>query len=282
MFNRSVIKNLTIGLLAGASIVTISSGLTQTNSDLIQEVRYVTEQSGVSNLADLVENVSPAVVQVIAKGNVRANVAQQVPQFRGGPNGSMEEFFKQFRRDERPQGRERGYQPQKPSSIGSGFIVESDGIVITNNHVVDNAEEVFVRLKDGREISAKVLGTDPKTDLAVLKIEADEKFDAVHWGNSDLARVGDSVFAVGSPFGLHGSVTSGIVSARGREIGSGPYDDFIQTDTPINKGNSGGPLFNDNGDVIGVNTAIYSPGGGNVGIGFAIPSEMAQNIVEDL
>lgn len=282
MFNNSVLKSLAIGLLAGTSVVAVSNGFANTNNEPVQEVQYIAEKPVVANLADLVEDVSPAVVQVISKGNVKSNVAQAMPRFRGDRNDPFEEFFRQFRGDEGPMGRDYRFQPQQPSSIGSGFIVQGDGIVITNNHVVEDAVEVLVRLNDGREISAKVLGTDPKTDLAVLKIDADEEFDVVKWGNSDHTRVGDNVFAVGSPFGLYGSVTSGIVSARGREIGSGPYDDFIQTDTPINKGNSGGPLFNEYGDVIGVNTAIYSPGGGNVGIGFAIPSEMAQDIVADL
>ena len=279
------VKTFVSGLLIGTSLFAIghmASQATTSNNNEVAKVTQINQFSETRNLADLVENVSPAVVQVIAKGKVKSNINQE---FRGIPNmpGSpFEEFFKEFRRgggsNERAPG--RGYS--QPSSIGSGFIVEADGIVITNNHVVDDAEEVTVRLKDGRELKANVLGTDPKTDLAVLKIDEDETFDAVDWGNSDQTRVGDSVFAVGSPFGLHGSVTSGIVSARGREIGSGPYDDFIQTDTPINKGNSGGPLFDQNGEVIGVNTAIYSPGGGNVGIGFAIPAEMAKNIVADL
>ncbi len=285
MFNRSLFKSLAVGLLAGTSVVAVSHGLadtSRTNKDMVQDVRYIAQPAAVSNLADMVEEVSPAVVQVISKGKVRSNVVQEFDELPDGMRDPFEEFFRQFRGGERFRQPDRRFQPQQPAAIGSGFIVEGDGIVITNNHVVDNAETVTVRLNDGRELTAKVLGTDPKTDLAVLKIEADEKFDTVKWGDSDKARVGDSVFAVGSPFGLYGSVTSGIVSARGREIGSGPYDDFIQTDTPINKGNSGGPLFNEDGEVIGVNTAIYSPGGGNVGIGFSIPSDMAQSIVDDL
>jgi len=172
--------------------------------------------------------------------------------------------------------------PKQGASLGSGFVVSDDGVIVTNNHVVEDADKLTVTLKDGREFEAKVLGLDPKTDLAVLKIETSEILPTVGWGNSDTIRVGDPVFAVGAPFGLSGSVTSGIVSARGREIGSGPYDDFIQVDAPINKGNSGGPLFDSKGNVVGVNTAIYSPSGGSVGIGFSIPSDLAQTIVAEI
>lgn len=282
MLNSKSIKYVAAGLLASASMLAFSNVQTVAKNDLTQEVKYTARQNTPTNLADLVEAVSPAVVQVISKGNIRSEIAQMPDEF-FGQDRAFEEFFKQFRGGDRFQGqrRERA-QPAQPSAIGSGFIVESDGIVITNNHVIKDAEEVSVRLNDGREISAKVLGTDPRTDLAVLKIDTDEEFNVVNWGDSEKTRVGDSVFAVGSPFGLYGSVTSGIVSARGREIGSGPYDDFIQIDAPINKGNSGGPLFDGDGNVIGVNTAIYSPSGGNVGIGFAIPSDMAQKIVNDL
>lgn len=285
MRKAKYVKTFVSGLLIGTSLFAVGHMASQATTSNIQqkaEVAQINQFSETRNLADLVENVSPAVVQVIAKGKVKSNINQEFRGIPSMPGSPFEEFFKEFRRGGGPNERSPNTRYPQPSSIGSGFIVEADGIVITNNHVVDDAAEVRVRLKDGRELNAKVLGTDPKTDLAVLKIDTDEKFDAVDWGNSDQTRVGDSVFAVGSPFGLHGSVTSGIVSARGREIGSGPYDDFIQTDTPINKGNSGGPLFDQNGKVIGVNTAIYSPGGGNVGIGFAIPAEMAQNIVADL
>ena len=202
-----------------------------------------------SSLADMVEAVGPSVVQVDAKGNARTVAT---------PFGYMQ-------------------QPGQ-ASLGSGFIVDSSGLVITNNHVVEGAAKVRVKLSDGSERSARVLGTDKKTDLAVLRIEGGGRFQPVNWGDSDKIRVGDSVFAVGSPFGLGNSVTSGIVSARGREIGAGPYDDFLQVDAAINSGNSGGPLFDASGRVVGVNTAIFSPTGGNVGIGFAIPGQMARKI----
>ena len=206
-----------------------------------------------ASLADMVEAVGPSVVQIDAKGEARTLET---------PFGIMQQ-----------PGRE---------ALGSGFIVDPSGIVITNNHVVDGASAVRVKLSDGSIRKARVLGRDDKTDIAVLRIEGGGTFDAVQWGDSDRVRVGDSVFAVGSPFGLGNSVTSGIVSARGREIGAGPYDDFLQVDAAINSGNSGGPLFNAAGRVIGVNTAIVSPSGGNVGIGFAIPAQMARNIAQQI
>src|SRR5262249_43625108 len=173
-----------------------------------------------------------------------------------------------------PQGRVQG--------TGSGFIISHDGVVLTNNHVVERAKEITVRLSDDQEYSAHVLGRDPKTDLAVLKIDAKRDLPVVRLGDSDALRVGDWVVAIGNPFGLDNTVTAGIVSAKGRTIGSGPYDQFIQTDAPINPGNSGGPLFNERGDVIGINTAIFSQSGGNVGIGFAIPINLAKQLVPQL
>ena len=165
---------------------------------------------------------------------------------------------------------------------GSGFIISEDGYVVTNNHVIEHAEEIDVVLQDGTRYSAVVQGRDPKTDLALLKVEADQDLPYVELGSSQAAEVGDWVLAVGNPFGLGGTVTAGIISARGRDIQAGPFDDFLQIDAPINRGNSGGPLFDASGRVIGINTAIYSPSGGSVGIGFAIPSEMAGDIIDQL
>ena len=238
-----------------------------------------------ASLADLVEQVSPAVVQITATGEMKNSVAyrggQQIPdEMLQGPFG---DFFRRFFDENGPGAapQPRGRMPER-AAIGSGFIINEKGIVVTNNHVVDGADKFNVKLKDGREFTAKLVGVDDRTDLAVLKLDTDQKLPLVKWGDSDRIRVGDSIFAVGAPFGLSGTVTSGIVSARGREIGAGPYDDFIQIDAPINQGNSGGPLFDAAGNVIGVNSAIVSPSGGNVGIGFAIPADMARPIIEQI
>ena len=171
---------------------------------------------------------------------------------------------------------------RRGTSLGSGFIIDKAGYIVTNNHVIEGADQITVVLHDDRKFEAKLVGRDPKTDLALLKVKTNEDLPAVSFGNSDKARVGDWVLAIGNPLGLGGTVTAGIVSARGRDIRSGPYDDYIQTDAPINRGNSGGPLFNIKGDVIGINTAILSPSGGSIGIGFSIPSQLAVGVIEQL
>ena len=173
-------------------------------------------------------------------------------------------------------------QPRKATSLGSGFIIDPAGYVVTNNHVIADADEITVILHDDTNLKAEVIGRDTKTDIALLKVKTDKPLSAVTWGDSDAARVGDWVLAIGNPFGLGGSVTAGILSARQRDINSGPYDDFLQTDASINRGNSGGPMFNMDGQVIGINTAIYSPSGGSIGIGFAIPSNLAKAVVAEL
>ena len=224
------------------------------------------------SFADQVEKLSPAVVNISTTTIVNDGQAMDMPQF--PPGSPFEEFFKNFGDNNRQ---------RKAQSLGSGFIIDDDGIVVTNYHVIENAEEIRVVLADETSFSAEVLGQDQKTDIAVLKIDpGDTKLTAVSFGNSDELRVGDWVLAIGNPFGLGGTVTAGIVSARGRDIGNGPYDDFIQTDASINRGNSGGPLFNTDGDVIGINTAIYSQSGGSVGIGFAISSNLAERVAEQL
>jgi serine protease Do len=190
----------------------------------------------------------------------------------------LDEFFKDFF-DRNRRNEERR---QTQTSLGSGFIIDPAGYIVTNNHVISDADEITVRLHDDTELKATIVGRDEKTDLALLKVEPKEPLPAVSWGDSDELRIGDWVVAIGNPFGLGGTVTAGIVSARSRNINSGPYDDFIQTDASINKGNSGGPLFNLDGQVVGINTAIYSQSGGSVGIGFAIPSALAKNIIAQI
>lgn len=228
------------------------------------------------SFAPLVKATSPAVVTIqteIGRGRDgrSARVDPELREF-------MDRFFGQDGRRHRRDRRER----RRPQGLGSGFIIDAAGIVVTNNHVIENADAITVVLSDGTEYSARLLGTDPKTDLAVLRINARRDLPTVPWGDSDAIEVGDWAIAIGNPFGFGGTVTAGIISARGRQLNSGPYDDYLQIDAPINKGNSGGPLFDQRGRVIGVNTAIYSPSGGSVGIGFAIPSNQARRIVADL
>lgn len=220
-------------------------------------------------LADMVEAVGAAVVQI--------DVRPELDRSSADASGIPRELQKMF-----GGGFEERAQPPARAAVGSGFVIDPAGIVVTNNHVVDGATRVGVKFSDGREFTGRVLGRDPKTDLAVIRIEGGGRFKHIKWGDSDALRVGEDVFAVGSPFGLGNTVTSGIVSARGREIGAGPYDDFLQVDAAINSGNSGGPLFDAAGRVVGVNTAMFSPTGSNVGIGFAIPSRLAQSVVRQI
>ncbi len=220
--------------------------------------------------ADMVGTLSPSVVYIeVTSSASPKNASMDLPE------GVPEELRRRFE-DMNPNGR----APMQ--GVGSGFIISPSGQIVTNHHVVDGAEKVTVKLADGRSFKADVIGSDPMTDVALLQVEAGEELPSVTFGASSEMRPGDEVIAVGNPFGLGGTVTSGIVSATSRNINSGPYDDFIQTDAAINRGNSGGPLFNADGEVIGVNTAIFSPDGGSVGIGFAVPSDMVQRIVEDL
>ena len=222
------------------------------------------------SFADLAEKLMPSVVNISTTQTVRTTTNQFPFQF--PPGSPFGEMFKDF---ERPTER-------KASSLGSGFIIQDNGTVITNNHVIANAEDILVRVGD-KEYKAKVLGADPYMDIAVLKMETNEKFTTVKFGDSDKARVGDWAVAIGNPFGLGGTVTAGIISARNRDINLTRYDDFIQTDASINQGNSGGPLFNLKGEVIGINTAIIAPGqSGSIGIGFAIPANAASNVINQL
>ena len=225
-------------------------------------------RSAPESFADLVDELLPTVVNI--------STTQHVTQGRGPEE--FEEFFREFferRGQEQPQRRQQ-------NSLGSGFVIDSSGYIVTNHHVIAEADEIKVTFADDTSLDATLVGSDEKTDIAVLKVEPPRPLKATRWGRSDRTRIGDWVIAIGNPFGLGGTVTAGIVSARQRDINAGPYDDFIQTDAAINRGNSGGPMFNIKGQVIGINSAIFSPSGGSVGIGFAIPSALARNIVVQL
>ena len=252
-------------------------------------------RSAPDSFADLAEKLLPAVVNITTTTKITdAN--------RGDPN--LEELFRQFfDRQKRGQGDQgqgdqgqsgqgqgggsdqgdgSGGPPQVVTSLGSGFIIDPAGYIVTNNHVIEGAEEISVRMQDNTELRARIIGYDPKTDLALLKIDAPRPLPYVEWGDSDKARIGDWVLAIGNPFGLGSTVTAGILSARQRDINAGPYDDFLQTDAPMNRGNSGGPMFDMDGKVIGIDTAIFSPSGGSIGIGFALPSSLAKGVIAQL
>ena len=235
------------------------------------------------SFARMLEPVMPAVVNISTMQKVK-QPGGMFPPFDFGPNGGvdpqMEELLRQFQqRFGGPMGDETA---REVTSLGSGFIISAQGHVVTNSHVIDKASEITVVLSDNTRLPATLVGQDPQTDLALLKVKSDRPLPYVQFGSSDALKVGDWVVAVGNPFGLGGSVSAGIVSARGRNINAGPFDDFIQTDAAINRGNSGGPLFNAEGEVVGINSAIFSPTGGSVGIGFAVPSDMAKPIIEQL
>lgn len=233
----------------------------------------ITAQARPDSFADLAEKFSPAVVN-ITTSTVMAQGTGPSPIV---PEGSpFEDFFRQFR-----ERNENGDRPRRTSALGSGFVISEDGYVVTNNHVIESADEIIIEFYSGGELEAKVIGTDPKTDIALLKVETDEPLPFVSFGDSDVARVGDWVVAMGNPLGQGFSVSAGIVSARNRAL-SGTYDDYIQTDAAINRGNSGGPLFNLDGEVIGVNTAILSPTGGSIGIGFSMASNVVTKVVDQL
>ncbi len=232
---------------------------------------------GPASIADVAEGLQDTVVNISTTQTLKGSTesAPGVP----GPKGSpFEEFFDDFFDDEDSEG-----LPRKVSSLGSGFVIDSSGLIVTNNHVIEGADEIIVNFTDGSKLKVvKILGHDPKTDLALLKVEPKAPLKAASFGDSAKMRVGDWVMAIGNPFGLGGTVTVGVISATKRDINSGPYDDFLQTDAAINRGNSGGPLFNMDGEVIGVNTAIISPTGGSIGIGFAVPSNSALQVLNQL
>ena len=225
--------------------------------------------------AELAERLLPSVVNISTTQVIEGRGGVELPQL--PPGSPFEDFFKEFFDRNRPEKRRR-----KATSLGSGFILDIAGHVLTNNHVIEGADEITVILQDDTRLEAEVVGRDSKTDIAILKVTPSNSMKPVEFGDSDVVRVGDWVVAIGNPFGLGGTVTAGIISARGRDINAGPYDDFLQTDASINRGNSGGPMFNLKGEVIGINTAIFSPTGGSVGIGFAIPAAVAKPVINQL
>ncbi len=228
------------------------------------------------SFADLAEELSPSVVNITTSTTIAGVTDQARPQI---PEGSpFEDLFRDFFNN----GEGGQARPRRSSALGSGFVISADGYIVTNNHVIDKADEIVIEFFDGKELVAELVGRDPKTDIAVLKVEATEPLPFVGFGDSDIARVGDWVMAIGNPLGQGFSVSAGIISARNRTLRSGPYDDFIQTDAAINRGNSGGPLFNMNGEVIGVNTAIISPNGGSIGLGFSMSSRVVSRVVNQL
>lgn len=239
----------------------------------LPRIGFAATQAGPESVADLAEGLLDAVVNISTSQNVKNEDTGPTPKV---PEGSpFQDFFNEFFKG-------NGKSQRTVDSLGSGFVIDPTGVIVTNNHVIEGADDIEVNFADGSKLKAKLLGKDTKTDLAVLKVESKTPLTAVAFGDSKVMRIGDWVMAVGNPFGLGGTVTVGIVSARGRNINAGPYDNFIQTDAAINRGNSGGPLFNMKGEVIGINTAIISPSGGSIGIGFSVPAELAQNVIQQL
>ncbi|WP_241503773.1 DegQ family serine endoprotease [Ferruginivarius sediminum] len=255
---KSIARRLAGRVLAAALVVTL------------MVPAAVQAEDRPDSFADLADKLLPTVVNVSTTQKVEEDEARR----------EFEEFFRDF--FERREGEEPRRPRRAPSSLGSGFIIDKTGYIVTNNHVIADADEINVRLQDDTTLKAEIVGRDDKTDLALLKVDTDRDLPAAEWGDSRKTRIGDWVLAIGNPFGLGGTVTAGIVSARSRDINAGPYDDFLQTDASINRGNSGGPMFNTDGQVIGVNTAIFSPSGGSIGIGFAIPSSIAKNVIDQL
>ena len=224
------------------------------------------------SFADLAGKLLPTVVNIATTQTLKPASAESMPDL--PPGSPLADLFRDFLK--------QNNAPRHVTSLGSGFIIDPSGLIVTNNHVIEDADQISVTLNDGTILPAKLIGRDEKTDLALLRVKPKSPLPSAHFGNSDKARVGDWVIAIGNPFGLGSTVTAGIVSARNRDISAGPYDDFIQTDAPINRGNSGGPLFDMDGNVVGVNSAIFSPSGGSVGIGFSIPSNLALDVVDQL
>jgi serine protease Do len=273
-------------IFAAVALSTLVLGLPMAANPFVSQ-SYAQAQA-LPNIADLVERILPSVVEISVVSKLAGPADSAMPQI---PDDSpFKDFFDEFLKKKQQQAPgDQGGDNTAPApddrtvnSMGSGFIVDPTGLIVTNNHVVEGADTIQVHMQDGTILKAELVGRDPKTDLAVIRVKPDKALPAVGFGDSDKLRIGEWVTAIGNPFGLGGSVSLGIVSARNRDINAGPYDDYIQTDAAINKGNSGGPLFNMTGEVVGINTAIFSPTGGSVGIGFSVPSNTAKSVVAQL
>jgi serine protease Do len=273
-------------IFGAAALIALALGMPSQSNPFVPQAFAQTQL--LPNVADLADKLLPAVVEISVASKVADNSTAQTPQL---PDDSpFKDFFDEFLKKRQQQGQNGGDgggdTPTPPdhvvNSMGSGFIIDPTGLIVTNNHVVEGADTLQVHMQDGTIMKAELVGRDPKTDIAVIRVKADKPLPSVSFGDSDHLRIGEWVMAIGNPFGLGGSVSLGIVSARNRDINAGPYDDYIQTDAAINKGNSGGPLFNLDGNVMGINTAIFSPTGGSVGIGFSVPSNTAKSVVSQL
>ena len=294
MLRRIDAKNL----LGAVALSAFMSGMPMTFGSL--PARADVQIQNLPNVADLAEKLLPAVVEISVESRANDGTSPEMPKI---PDDSpFKDFFDQFLKKKQQQGQggdnktpdnktpdQGGGENSIPApdervinSMGSGFIIDATGLIVTNNHVVEGASTIQVHMQDGTMMKAELVGRDPKTDLAVIRVKPEKTLPTVNFGDSDKVRIGEWALAIGNPFGLGGSVSLGIISARSRDINAGPYDDYFQTDAAINKGNSGGPLFNMNGDVVGINTAIFSPSGGSVGIGFSVPSNTAKNVVNQL
>lgn len=276
------------GIARQSAIAAIVLGLAlpmPAGAPAIAQVSPAMKIEDLPSVADLADRLLPAVVEITVRSqSPDAPTQLQVPDL--PDNSPFKNFFDDFLK-RRQQGQDQNQgggdaQPRTMTSMGSGFVIDASGIIVTNNHVIEGAKDIQVHFHDDTLLKAELIGRDPKTDIAVLRVKTSKPLPTVAFGDSDKARIGEWALAIGNPFGLGGSVSLGIISARNRDINAGPYDDFIQTDAAINKGNSGGPLFNLKGDVIGINTAIFSPSGGSVGIGFAVPSNTAKGVVDQL
>ena len=267
---RAIIKHAAAGAkqaVFGLALISLVAAPLPASAQMIEP--------GPASVADIAEGLLDAVVNIATRQNVDSDT--KGPRMQAPEGSPFQDFFNDFF-DEDGQ----GPRSRRVSSLGSGFVIDPEGIIVTNNHVIEGADDIEVNFADGSKLKAELVGADSKTDLAVLKVNPPKPLKAVPFGDSEAMRIGDWVMAIGNPFGLGGSVSIGIISARGRDIQSGPYDNFIQTDAAINRGNSGGPLFNMKGEVIGINTAIISPSGGSIGIGFSVPTEMAVSVIDQL